>query len=66
MSTRKTFNLSDKALAASERIREIDGYNETDTINRAIIMNAALLEYMESGVLTILSPDGEQIRLVLI
>lgn len=64
--TRKTFNFTDRALESVGRICEVDGYNETDTVNRAVILNAALLEYMQDGVLTILGPDGERIRLVLI
>lgn len=64
--TRKTINVTERAIESLNRIREVDGYNETDTINRALIMNATLIEYMENGTLTILSPDGERIRLVLI
>ena len=64
--TRKTINISARAMDGLNRIREVDGYNDTDTINRALIMNAALLDYMEDGVLTIIDTDGNRVRLVLI
>lgn len=64
--TRKTLNFTDRAVTSMNRIREVDGYNETDTVNRAVILNAALLDYMKDGTLTVLDQNGETVRLVLI
>lgn len=64
--TRKTINITERAIEALNRISENTGYNETDTINRALVLNATLMEYMENGTFTILAPDGERIRLILI
>lgn len=64
--TRKTLNFTDRAVTSMNRIREVDGYNETDTVNRAVILNATLLDYMKDGTLTVLDQNGETVRLVLI
>lgn len=65
--TRKTYNFSERALDAMARLIEADNYNETDTANRALIQSAALLDYRdEDGGLTVIAPNGEKVKLVII
>ena len=63
--TRKTYNFTERAMESMGRLIEADGYNETDTVNRALNLAAMLLEYRDSNeMITVIDPDtGEKVRI---
>lgn len=65
--TRVTMNLTRRAVSALTRLRE-DGSTQTDAVNRAVQVNAALLPYLdpETGRLTVLTADGETVHIHLV
>lgn len=64
--TRKTINLTPRAGLALEQIKGQDGYNDTDTINRALILVASLIPYRDGDTLTIKGPDGQEVDVIMI
>lgn len=64
---RKTINLTHRGLAALERLVESEGYNETDTINRALTLHAALIDFTDTdGAITFLNGEGEEVTVILL
>lgn len=64
--TKKTINLTPRAGLALERIKDQDGYNDTDTINRALILVASLIPYRDGDTLTVEGPDGQTLDILMI
>lgn len=64
--TWKTINITSRATVALEKLRAGLDSNETDAINRAIVLHAALLDYTRGGTLKIVAPNGETIMLLLL
>lgn len=64
--TKKTLNFTPRAVAALNVLKAEYDANDTDMVNRAIVLGAVLIPYMQDGYLEILDSEGEVIRLILL
>jgi hypothetical protein len=62
---RITINLTHRSEIALELLREATKDSRTDVVNASLRLNAALLDLVKDGRITVLRPDGTPVEVII-